>query len=228
MLIEQDTSKNSYASRLGANILQMGCEWKPNISIPFTRMMFTIITQYLAELRNKEDGTYAVELHNDYQNPDSAVIFAAVLEKHDAAEGKSYSLSFTFDGEDVPADAKHINIADTEPVAFITEAMNRSIDVYNNERFQFNFNVKDGLETNKYSLFMSFRGVVITLKEYARNNVMNEDNKFEFKGYFTLTASVADDGKVFVKIVPSEGLKQIIKDDSSIEKHEDGTVSFAA
>lgn len=228
MLIEQDTSKNSYTIRLGANMAQMGCKWKTNCSIPFTRLMFTAITQYLAELRSKDgEGTYAVELHNDYQNPDSAVIFAAVLEKHDAAEGAAYSLSFTFDGEDVPADAKHINITDAEPVAFIAEALNRSIDVYNNERFQFNFNVEDG-GSNKYSLFMSFRGVVITLKEYARNNVMNEDHNFEFKGYFTLTASVADDGKVFVKIVPSEGLKQIIKDDSSIEKHEDGSVSFAA
>lgn len=229
MLIETTNELNgkSFASRMTQNINDLGCEWAAGYSVPVTKNMFAAITSYLVHLRNKEDGSYAVVLHNEYKNEESNVIFAAVLEKHTAEEGKSYSLSFTFDDNDIPADAKRISITDTAAVEFISQWFNKNPLGAGNNRYTYMFSAET-IDANKFSVFISFRGAVITLQEFARDNVMNEDKKWEFKGCFTLTADVAEDGKVFVKIIPSEELKQRVKDDSSLEKNEDGAITFAA
>lgn len=228
MLIDTDEMNNkSYASRMTQNINNLGCAWAAAYSVPVTKVMFAAITSYLVQLRNKEDGSYAVVLHNDYKNEESSVIFAGVLEKHTAEEGKSYSLSFTFDDSDIPADAKRISITDNTAVEFITQWANENPLIEGGNKYAYMFKADD-VDANKFSVFTCFRGAVITLKEFARDNVMNEDKKWEFKGYFTLTADVAEDGKVFMKIIPSEELKQRIKDDSSIEKNDDGSITFTA
>lgn len=228
MLIETDEmNQKSFANRMTQNINGMGCEWATGYSVPVTKIMFAAMTDYLVQLRNKEDGSYAIVLHNEYKNEDSNVIFAGVLEKHTAEEGKSYSLSFTFDDSDIPADAKRISITDKTAVEFITQWANENPRIQGSNKYSYMFNAED-TDVNRFSVFTCFRGVVITLSEFARDNVMNEDKKWEFKGYFTLTADVAEDGKVFMKIIPSEELKQRVKDDSSLEKREDGAITFAA
>lgn len=206
MLVE----KSGFDTRMVMVMNEMSCQWDSTLSVPVTKSMFKAMVKYLVELRKKEDKSYALVLRNDYKDEKSEVIFATALEKHTSDEGKSYSLTFTFDPEDISSDAELINVTSREVFEFINTEMNNNTDGGDS----FNFNCQTG---GSYNFYCALRGVVVTLKELSRSNALNEDKKVEFKGYFTIEADVEDGGKVFTKFTPSEEMKQLIKDDSSIE-----------
>ena len=164
-------------------------------------------------------------IRNDFKDKDSAIIFSASLLKSEGKDGNAYALQFSFDPNDIPKDSKITDITDEESFEYINNAMNT------NKHNAFNFNVQSG---GAYNMFSVIRGIVVTLKEFGRDALVNssDDHNIEFKGYFILTASVSDDGKVTLKFTPSELLKQIIKEDSGIEdkdkKVDEKPVAFVA
>lgn len=214
MLVES----TDFNYRVGLILGSIGCNWQDAFSTSVTKTLFRSIVKYLAELRSKEDKSYAVVLRSKIDD-DSPITFAFVLEKHTSDEGKSYSLSFTFDPDDIPSDAEIITVTSPEAVAFLNEECDKDPIV----GFKFNGEVEAAV-----NLHDVLTAVVTALKEYSRahvrDNVPEENKNIEFKGYFTVTAieeedpeSEGNEKRVFVKITPSEELKQIIKDDSSIE-----------
>lgn len=204
MLVE----KSGFDTRMVMIMQDMACKWDAMDSIPVVRSAFDAITRYLVELRSKEDVTHTLVLKNDFKEEESNIIFAASLEKNKSDEGKSYALTFVCDAEDIPKDTKIVNILDRDAFEFIDKTMN------DNPRDSYTFNVKTG---GSRSLYYVLRGIVLTLSEFGREALNNDDNTIIFKGYFTLGATVDDNGKVHIKITPSEELKQLIKDDSTIE-----------
>lgn len=206
MLAENSGFDTRMAGVMGA----MACEWDSFFSIPVTTSLFESITQYLKSLKDADKENHTLVLRNDFKDKDSAIIFSASLLKSEGKDGNAYALQFSFDPNDIPKDSKVTDITDEESFEYINNAMN------NNKHDAFNFNVQSG---GAYNMFSVIRGMVVTLKEFGRDALVNssDDHNVEFKGYFILTASVADDGKVTLKFTPSELLKQIIKEDSGIE-----------
>jgi len=200
--------KSGFDSYMVGIMLDMGCEWTSFDTIPATRSIFNALVKYLVYLRSKEDVTHSIVLRNDFKDNDSEIIFAASLEKNKSDEGTSYSLTFTCDPEDIPKDSKLINIADREAFEFISK------DMEQNPRDSFTINSETG---GAYNLYCALRGIVINLKEFGRKSLNSDDNVIELKGFFTVTATVDEGGKVHIKITPTEELKQLIKDDSTIE-----------
>lgn len=216
---------SGFETRLVTVMQDMACEWDSFNSIPVTTSLFESITQYLKSLKDEDKENHTLTLRNDFKDKDSAIIFSASLLKSEGKDGNAYALQFSFDPNDIPKDSKITDIADEESFEYINNAMNT------NKHNAFNFNVQSG---GAYNMFSVIRGIVITLKEFGRDALVNssDDHNIEFKGYFILTASVSDDGKVTLKFTPSELLKQIIKEDSGIEdkdkKVDEKPVAFVA
>ena len=214
---------SGFETRLAVVMGDMACEWDSFNSVPVTTSLFESITQYLKSLKDEDKENHTLTLRNDFKDKDSAIIFSASLLKSEGKDGNAYALQFSFDPNDIPKDSKITDITDEESFEYINNAMNT------NKHNAFNFNVQSG---GAYNMFSVIRGIVVTLKEFGRDALVNssDDHNIEFKGYFILTASVSDDGKVTLKFTPSELLKQIIKEDSGIEdkKVDEKPVAFVA
>lgn len=221
MLVEN----SGFDTRMVTVMQDMACEWDSFNSIPVTTSLFESITAYLKHLRDEDKEDHTLILKNDFKDKGSAIIFVASLVKIECKDGNAYALQFSFDPNDIPKDAKIKDFTEEDSFEYINNAMNT------NKHTAFNFNVQAG---GAYNMFSVMRGMVITLKEFGRDALVNsnDDHDIEFKGYFTLTASTSDDGKVVLKFTPSEELKQIIKDDSGIEdkdkKVEEKPIAFEA
>ena len=208
---------SGFETRLAVVMGDMACEWDSFNSVPVTTSLFESITQYLKSLKDEDKENHTLTLRNDFKDKDSAIIFSASLLKSEGKDGNAYALQFSFDPNDIPKDSKITDITDEESFEYINNAMNT------NKHNAFNFNVQSG---GAYNMFSVIRG--------GRDALVNSSDvhNIEFKGYFILTASVSDDGKVTLKFTPSELLKQIIKEDSGIEdkdkKVDEKPVAFVA
>ena len=174
---------SGFETRLVTVMQDMACEWNSFDSVPVTTSLFESITQYLKSLKDEDKENHTLTLRNDFKDKDSAIIFSASLLKSEGKDGNAYALQFSFDPNDIPKDSKITDITDEESFEYINNAMNT------NKHNAFNFNVQSG---GAYNMFSVIRGIVITLKEFGRDALVNssDDHNIEFKGYFILTASV--------------------------------------
>ena len=166
---------SGFETRLAVVMGDMACEWDSFNSVPVTTSLFESITQYLKSLKDEDKENHTLVLRNDFKDKDSAIIFSASLLKSEGKDGNAYALQFSFDPNDIPKDSKITDITDEESFEYINNAMNT------NKHNAFNFNVQSG---GAYNMFSVIRGIVVTLKEFGRDALVNssDDHNIEFKG----------------------------------------------
>ena len=134
-------------------------------------------------------------------------IFAAMVEKVDNEETGGYTLSYFYveNENDIPADAKVVNIDNGLMVSILNDISFRSYG------FTFATEGKTGINYIRPTAFLLLNAI----KKNMINNV-HIDKVLDIIDYIALEAEESKDGKVHIKITPNEKLKQHIKDDVDV------------
>ena len=173
----------------------------PDHTGKFGYILFNSVASILAA--NKDKNKPVAFVIDRADGKVTGVAIAQFFENNDKNNPGNWNLVWSFDENDIPADAKKIFLKDpnTHPF-FVTTAANR----YNME-----FKASAAI-VNLFSYFME-----ILYKWLDENAKADEEVLIEQDGVFQARVSVENGEKVF-SVEPAGEIKMIIKDDSAIEK----------
>ena len=186
-------------------------EWDIGDSDVAMKVTFESIVKYLSIVKSK-DKVAGLIIQDYAGNFHFGAFVTFVPGTEDESQG-SYALSFTYDENDLK-EAGAVTVSDTNPLfrnAFDTVCFNKygiRFDVSHDKDFSGNTIDHDYA---KHAMVC----VVDSIKNYLEVNYMVED-EVELTGYFTARGE-KDGEKVYVAITPSAELKQMVKDDASLE-----------
>ena len=176
------------------------------------KITFESVAKYLSIVKAK-DKVNGIIIQDYAGNFHFGAFVQYVPGTEDESQG-SYALSFTYDENDLK-EAGAVTVSDTNPLfrnAFDVTCFNKygvRFDVSHDKDFSGNTIDHD---YGKHAMVCA----VDSIKKYLEVNYMVED-EVELTGYFTARGE-KDGEKVYIAITPSAELKQMVKDDASLEE----------
>lgn len=176
-------------------------DWDPNDTEPMYKCIFVSIARFLHYIKQADGGKVALAV-DDYKGNMLMAAIVTHTPNDDPSMPGNWSLSFTFDPEDI----KEINpVMRTNEAYFHKVLAETTIDImhcrYTNTAFQEDIT----------------KLCVINLKDCLDKNA-NPDDVYEIEVPDIFVARVAiEDGEVVKSIEPSSKLSQIIKGDDQVE-----------
>lgn len=201
-------AESTLSNEIFKNMLDHGISWGSNYGEIMVKLAVESFASYLGEV--KADTPKAIVVKNDDK---SKIVFAAIVEKSDSEAGKGYTLSYTFDESSIPENADIVTVEDS--------IANSIINKIAESKFHMRFHTIAGENINGKVFSIIFSSI----KEYLRNNV-GVDPVITIPDFVTFEASVVDD-KLHISITPDPVLKQVVKDDTTIEQQEETPVAWA-
>ena len=163
------------------------------------------VAKYLAMV--KGDTPQAVVL----KDKKDEVVFGALCEKQTNEEASGFTLSYFFGNKELPKDTTVTSANDPGVMQYIK---GQCLQAHN----LFFYDPETKVKRNYiYDVLLI---IIERFKEFFKVNLKtNPDITVTLENFFTIKGVITDpDGKVELSLTPSETLKQIVKDDSSIEQ----------
>jgi hypothetical protein len=156
----------------------------------------------------KGDTPQAVVLKN---NKDE-VVFGALCEKQTNEEASGFTLSYFFGNKELPKDTTVTSANDPGVMQYIKAQCLQAHNLF--------FYTPDTKEKKKNYIYDVLLIIIERIKEFFKVNLPLDPNvTLSLENFFTIKGVITDpDGKVELSLTPSETLKQIVKEDSSIEQ----------
>ena len=180
---------------------EKGYELAPENTSNVADILFTGVTECLADVKNK-DIPVAFVFEENNQDFIAAAVVQFLPNEDDSSKPGSWSYSWTWYKDDVPANSRIIRACDTEMSTYFRGTGLR----------------KYGMQWKDINaIFECTRYFIIQVKKWLdANAVEGEEVGIELEGVFQATVAVEDGVKVF-SITPDGEIKKLIKDDSAIE-----------
>ena len=181
---------------------EAGIGWGENYSAPATKAFIDSVVSYLAFVKNEAPiGFKYVEESGDNKGK---FIFGGWVEKVTSEEGENYSINFTFDENDIPEGTKMNTMEDPTACNIIQRECSN--------KYHMRINLVGGVDMTNMVAYKVFN----TIKEYFRMNV-GTDPVLELDGFCTFKATIVDE-KLVVAVELDPAVKQMVKDDASVEQ----------
>lgn len=180
---------------------KMSYDWDPTDTEPIYMCVFTAIARFLGVMKSKDAGKVALRI-NDYKGNLLMASIVTFTENDDPNMPGNWSLSFTFD----PEDLKEVTtVHSSNDIAFHKVLADVTLELISYRYINTQF------EDNIVNL------IIETLKDCLDKNA-NPTEPFilELPEIFEATVTVEDDHKIF-EVSPSSKLSRIIKGDGDIE-----------
>lgn len=192
--------ESSVAGLIYDNLKQDGITWSSAYGELILKGFMEGVMSYLSQVKKDAPKSFVVR-----NKDDQGGLFLFVIEKQSAEEGEGYTVSCKFD----PTEDEFKDAVD------VTDAVSRAIiEKIIRGKYSFSINIENGVDYFNKILAIIFQ----TIKEYLRNN-LGIDPILEIPGFVKFEGSVEND-TLKVNVVLDAMLKQIIKDDASVESAE--------
>lgn len=203
-------------SEMTKDMVDSGISWQAPYSISMLKTLFSALSTHLGKIKADDDGKpHAIIFRDanylDYKEEeakDKPILFSAICTKEKHDDGDSYSLMFTFDESEIPEDAVRIDFTDKNLEAYVVSVA----------AFEYGISFRPALGGMR-TMQHIFATILRSIKKWFNVNI-SSITEVEMKDFFTLQASLVND-KVDITIIPSEAIRQNIKDDSNSEKKDD-------
>lgn len=180
--------------------------WDNSFSADTIKLLFSGFAKYLGYVKDKKQVKACRSTFNNVFHFGGIVTFMPSDE--DETKG-SFNLAFTFDENDIPADAQTVDVIDPVLNHILTQ---EALKAYN-----MNFYTNASQNNKPVDQIGIALGVAADcIKEYLRENASVDPN-LELDDFFTATVQT-DGNKNYYAITPSAALKQYVKDDAAIEE----------
>lgn len=176
-------------------------DWDPLDTEPIFMCIFVSIAKFLGINKSKESGKVALRF-DDYKGNMMMAAIVTYTPNENASMPGNWSLTFTFDPEDIKGINPTLNSNDMSFHMINNQVTLKLIGYSYND-----ISYEDGI----------VRGCIETLRACLDKNATPEGRfDIELKDYFTASVSIEDGHKVMA-IEPTAKLSQIVKGDADIE-----------
>ena len=187
-------------------------QWDIADSDAVIKVTFESVAKYLSIIKSK-DKVNGIIIQDYAGNFHFGAYIQYIPGTEDESQG-SYALSFTYDENDLK-EVGAVTVSDSNPL------FRNTFDVTCFNKYGMRFDVSHDKDFKGNTIDHDYAKhamvcAVDSIKKYLEVNYMVED-EVELTGFFTARGE-KDGEKVYIAITPSAELKQMVKDDASLEE----------